>query len=358
MEAGVSGAAAPEPAAPLLRACARLPVERTPVWFMRQAGRALPEYRAVRARHSLLEICAQPELAVEVTLQPVRRLGVDAAILFADILLPLIPMGVELEFAPGEGPVIHTPLRGAAELARLRPLQAEADLPAVLETVRGVRAALPPEVALIGFAGAPFTLACYLIEGGGSRDFARARALMYGEPGLWHRLLERLAAAVADYLTAQVRAGAQVVQLFDSWAGALAPDDYREFVQPHSAAVLAAVAAAGAPSIHFGTGTAMLLEAMRDAGGDVIGVDWRVPLDQAWDRLGPGVAVQGNLDPAALLAPLPALEQQVRRVLDQAGGRPGHIFNLGHGVLPQTPPEALAAVVEWVHAAAPQAVAR
>ena len=354
----MSGAPESAPAGRLLRACARLPVERTPVWFMRQAGRALPEYRAVRARHSLLEICARPELAIEVTLQPVRRLGVDAAILFADILLPLIPMGVELEFAPGEGPVIHNPLRAAADLERLRPLQAEADLPAVFETVRGVRAALPPEVALIGFAGAPFTLACYLIEGGGSRDFARARALMYGDPGLWHRLLERLAAAVADYLTAQVRAGAQVVQLFDSWAGALAPEDYRAFVLPHSAAVLAAVAAAGARSIHFGTGTAMLLEAMRDAGGDVIGVDWRVPLDQAWDRLGPGVGVQGNLDPAALLAPPPALEQQVRRVLDQAGGRPGHIFNLGHGVLPQTPPEALAAVVEWVHAAAPQAVAR
>ena len=343
-----------------LRACRREPVDRTPVWFMRQAGRYMPEYRAIRARHSLLEICAQPELAAEVTLQPVRALGVDAAILFADILLPLIPMGLELEFAAGEGPVIHNPIRAAADVAALRPVEVPADLGHVLEAVRLVRRELDGQVPLIGFAGAPFTLACYLIEGGSSRSFLRAKRLMYGDPATWHALLGKLAQVVADYLAAQVRAGAQAVQLFDSWAGALSPDDYAEYVLPHSRFVLQSVAGAGAPIIHFGTDTASLLTLMAEAGGDVIGLDWRTPLDWGWEQVngaqvrgtdghGAPRAVQGNLDPVALFAPRPELERRVRRVLEQAGGRPGHIFNLGHGILPETPVENVKAVVEMVH---------
>jgi uroporphyrinogen decarboxylase len=332
-----------------LRACRREPVDRTPVWFMRQAGRYLPEYRAVRAQHSLLEICAQPELAAEVTLQPVRRLGVDAAILFADILLPLIPMGIELEFATGEGPVIHNPLRTEADVAALRPVEVEDGLGNVLETVRLVRRELEGVIPLIGFAGAPFTLASYLIEGGSSRSFLRTKQLMVREPETWHALLGKLAAVVGDYLAAQVRAGAQAVQLFDSWAGALSPDDYAEFVLPHSRAVLRRASATGVPTIHFGVDTAALLPHMAQAGGDVIGLDWRTPLDWGWAQIGNQRAVQGNLDPAALFAPRDVLERRVRRILELAGGRPGHIFNLGHGLLPETPVENVKAVVELVH---------
>jgi len=317
---------------------------------MRQAGRYMPEYRALRERHSLLEICAQPELAAEVTLQPVGALGVDAAILFADILLPLIPMGIDLEFAAGEGPVIHNPVRSAGDIERLRPIQVEQDLAHVLRAVQLVRRELSPQIALIGFAGAPFTLASYLVEGEASRDFLRTKQLMYTDGRAWHALMDKLSTVLADYLVAQVRAGAQAVQLFDSWVGVLSPDDYQAYAQPYSARVLEAVSREGEPVIHFGTGTSTLLELMRDAGGDVIGVDWRIPLDQAWERLGRGVAVQGNLDPAALLAPRPELERRVERILDQAGGCPGHIFNLGHGILPETPVEAARAVVELVHA--------
>jgi uroporphyrinogen decarboxylase len=333
-----------------LRACRRQPVDCTPVWFMRQAGRYLPEYRRIRERYGLLDICRAPDLAAEVTLQPVRTLGVDAAILFADILLPLIPMGVELRFAAGEGPVIAHPLRSAADVEALRPLEPEEDLPFVLETIRLVRRELEGRVPLIGFAGAPFTLASYLVEGGASRDHLTTRALMFQAPDVWHTLMERLTEAVTAYLRAQVRAGAQALQLFDSWVGCLSPGDYREYVFPYSRRVLRALAEEGVPAIHFGTGTAGLLEWMRQAGGDVIGVDWRIGLGAAWQRLGPEVAIQGNLDPAALLAPRDALEKRVRQVLAEAAGRPGHIFNLGHGILPQTPVENVKAVVEMVHA--------
>jgi uroporphyrinogen decarboxylase len=332
-----------------LRACRRLPVDRTPVWFMRQAGRYMPEYRTLRARHSLLEICAEPELAAEVTLQPVRALGVDAAILFADILLPLIPMGLQLEFAAGEGPVIHNPVRSAADVAALRPVEVEAALGHVLAAVRLVRRQLDGQVPLIGFAGAPFTLACYLIEGGSSRNFLRAKRLMYGDPETWHALLGRLAQVVGDYLAAQVAAGAEAVQLFDSWAGALSPADYEEYALPHSRTVLSRLSTTGVPVIHFGTDTATLLPLMAQAGGDVIGLDWRTPLDWGWAQIGADRAVQGNLDPAALFAPRPELERRVRHVLAQAGGQPGHIFNLGHGILPETPVENARAVVELVH---------
>ncbi|MBI4772271.1 MAG: uroporphyrinogen decarboxylase [Chloroflexi bacterium] len=332
-----------------LRACRHQPADCTPVWFMRQAGRYMPEYRAIRAKHTLLEICAQPDLAAEITLQPVRALDVDAAILFADILLPLIPMGVRLEFAAGEGPLIHNPVRTPAGVAALRPVDPRESLGHVLEAVRLVRRELGGDPPLIGFAGAPFTLASYLIEGGASRSYLRAKGLMYSDPATWHALLGKLARVVADYLVAQVEAGAQAVQLFDSWVGALSPDDYREYVLPHSRAVLQAAQAAGAPVVHFGTGTATLLPLMKQAGGDVIGLDWRTPLDWGWATLGPDTAVQGNLDPVALFAPLPELRRRVTGILARAGGRPGHIFNLGHGILPDTPVENVRAVVEMVH---------
>jgi uroporphyrinogen decarboxylase len=340
-----------------LRACRRQPVDRTPVWFMRQAGRYMPEYRAIRARHTLLEICAQPELAAEVTLQPVRALGVDAAIVFADILLPLAPLGLHLEFAAGEGPVIHNPIRSAADVAALRPVDVPATLGHILEAVRLVRRELDGRTPVIGFAGAPFTLASYVLEGGSSRNYLKTKGLMYADPQTWHRLLDKLAQVVADYLAAQVAAGAQAVQLFDSWVGALSPADYAEYVLPHSQSVLRAVSATGVPVIHFGAGTATLLPLMQAAGGDVIGLDWRTPLDWGWDQLGSGMAVQGNLDPVALFAPRPELERRVRAILDQAAGRPGHIFNLGHGILPETPVDNVRAVVEMVHEYSLQPVA-
>jgi uroporphyrinogen decarboxylase len=316
---------------------------------MRQAGRFLPEYRDLRAEHGFLELCKTPTLAAEVTMLPIRRFPVDAAILFADILLILEPMGVGLEFAQGDGPVIHRPVRTRDDVARLERAPASTALAFVFETIRLVRAALGARAALIGFAGAPFTLASYLIEGRGSRNYVHTKTLMYGDPGAWHALMEHLAAATVDYVQAQVAAGAQAVQLFDSWIGCLGPDDYREYVLPHMRTALAAIAAAGVPVIHFGTGTSALLELMRDAGGDVIGLDWRVDLAQAWGRLGPGVGVQGNLDPVALFAPPEEIRRQAARILVRAGGRPGHIFNLGHGVLPETPVEHVAALVDAVH---------
>jgi uroporphyrinogen decarboxylase len=336
--------------APFLSAARRQPTDVTPVWFMRQAGRYMAEYRAIREHHTLLEICARPELAAEVTLQPVEHLGVDAAILFADILLPIVPLGLSLEFTVGEGPVIRNPIRTAKDVGRLRAVDAETDMGHVLEAVRLTRAALPDHVPLIGFAGAPFTVASYAIEGGASRHFLETKKLMYGAPDVWHALLGKLSEVLAGYLAGQIRAGAQAVQLFDSWVGALAPDDYRVYVLPHTRAIFERLAPLGVPMIHFGVGTNSLLELQAGAGGDVIGLDWTIPLDAGWARV-PDRAVQGNLDPIALFAPLPELERRVRHVLARAAGRPGHIFNLGHGILPGTPVDNVRAVVDMVHEA-------
>jgi uroporphyrinogen decarboxylase len=334
--------------APLLLAARRQPTPYTPVWLMRQAGRYLPEYRTLRRRHGFLELCKNPAAAAEVTLQPVERLGVDAAIVFADILLLAEPLGVGLAFAQGEGPVIERPLRHAADLARLKPIDVESDLGFVFETVRVAARALAGRVPLIGFAGAPFTVASYLVEGGPSRDYLYTKRLMYEEPETWHRLMDALVVATARYLNGQIEAGAQAVQVFDSWVGVLSPHDYRTFVLPHSRALLRALAP-GAPAIHFGTGTRALLPLMREAGGDVIGLDWRVELDEAWAAVGHDVAVQGNLDPAVLLAPPAYIRERTRDVVARAGGRPGHIFNLGHGVHQHTPVEHAKALVDIVH---------
>jgi uroporphyrinogen decarboxylase len=316
---------------------------------MRQAGRYMPEYRTLRQKHSLLELCHRPELAAQVTLQPVERLGVDAAILFADILLPFEPLGLGLSFAAGEGPQITRPIREASQVLELPPVDPATDLAHVIEAVRLAVRALPPHVPLIGFAGAPFTLASYAIEGGATRTFTLTKRFMYAEPRAWHELMRRLAELVGGYLAAQARAGARALQLFDSWVGCLSPADYAAYVFPHSQRALELASAGGVPVIHFGTDTATLLVDFARAGGDVIGVDWRIPLDVARERIGPDRAIQGNLDPVALLAPRPELERQVRDVLARAAGRPGHIFNLGHGVLPETSVEAVQAVVEWVH---------
>ena len=333
---------------PFLRACRREPTAVTPIWMMRQAGRFMPEYRAVRSRLSFLELCKHPEAAAEVTLQPVTRLGVDAAILFADILLLLEPLGLGLRFAAGDGPVIDRPIRSPADVERLPEVDAADRLAYVLETVRLVKRELAGRVPLIGFAGAPFTLASYAIEGGGSRNYLRTKGLMYAEPVVWHGLMERLATLVADYLNGQVAAGADAAQVFDSWVGQLAPDDYRAFVLPHMQTLFRRLTP-GVPVIHFGTGTAGILELMREAGGDVIGLDWRIPLADGWRRVGFDRAVQGNLDPAALLAPPSVIREKVREILAQAAARPGHVFNLGHGILPETPVDHARLVVDLVH---------
>jgi uroporphyrinogen decarboxylase len=332
----------------ILRAARREPTPVTPVWLMRQAGRYLPEYRALRERYGFLELCKTPAAAAEVTLQPVRRFAVDAAILFADILLILEPLDVGLEFARGEGPVIHRPVRSEADVARLKPIDVESAVGSVFETVRLVRRELEPSVALLGFAGAPFTVASYVVEGGASRDYLHTKRLMYEAPAAWHRLMEVLADATAVYLNGQIDAGAQAVQLFDSWVGALAPDDYREYVLPHTRSVIRALRS-GTPVIHFGTGTATLLPLMREAGGDVIGLDWRIDLDRGWAAVGHDVGVQGNLDPALLLAKPSVVRERVKAILARAGGRPGHIFNLGHGVHQSTPVDHVQALVEMVH---------
>jgi uroporphyrinogen decarboxylase len=333
-----------------LRACRREPVDVTPVWFMRQAGRYMAEYRALREKHTLLEICKQPELACQVTLQPVR-LGVDAAILFADILLPLAPMGASFEFAKGEGPVIHEPIASRAQIDALRVIEPEDGLGYVLEAIRVTKAELQrtSKLPLIGFAGAPFTLASYLVEGGKSLHFAKTKRLMYGEPDAWHALMAKLAEVVRRYLRAQVAAGADCVQLFDSWVGQLSREDNVEYVQPHVTAILSDVMKAGVPVIHFGTGTQALLEPMREAGGHVIGLDWRTPLAEGWSRVGHDRGVQGNLDPTVLFAPREIVKKHVERVLRAAEGRPGHVFNLGHGILPETPVDTVQAVAEMVH---------
>jgi uroporphyrinogen decarboxylase len=332
-----------------LRACRRESVDRTPVWFMRQAGRYMPEYRALREKHSLLTLCRTPELALEVTMQPVRALKVDAAILFSDLLLPLDPLGVPFDFKHGEGPVIERPIRTAEDIASLRRYDPRQELRMVLDAIKLIRAELDGRVPLIGFAGAPFTLASYAIEGGHSSNFAATKSLMYKDTAAWHRLAGLLAELMSEYLRAQVEAGVQAVQVFDSWVGALSEADYREFVLPHVRVLFDGLREAGVPTIHFGTGTFHLLEAQREAGGDVIGLDWRTPLDQGWKRL-PGAAVQGNLDPTLLFAPRERLLAAVDAVLARAGGQPGHIFNLGHGILPGTPVENVKAVVEHVHA--------
>ena len=332
---------------PFMRACRREQVPYTPVWLMRQAGRYMKEYRDVRAQHSFLEMCKKPEVASEVTVYAAHRLNVDAAIIFADILLIIEPMGLELEFAKGEGPVIHNPVRSAADVERVREVEDVSSLDYVYEAIRITRRELRPNIPLIGFCGAPFTLASYICEGGGSKNYVHTKRLMYTDPGAWHALMSKISRALGRYLNAQVEAGAQAVQIFDSWVGALSPDDYREYVLPHTREVIRGVTP-GVPVIHFGTGTATLLELQKEAGGDVIGLDWRVRLDEAWARLG-DVAVQGNFDSVALFTNPEVVRKRARDVLDQAANRPGHIFNLGHGILPETPVENVVALVEAVH---------
>ena len=331
-----------------LKACRREAVDATPVWFMRQAGRYMAEYRALRERHSLLEICRTPDLATEVTLQPIRRIDVDAAILFSDLLLPLEPMGLPFDFIKGEGPQLERPIADEADIDRLRVFEPREALKHVLAAIRQIQGELDDRVPLIGFAGAPFTLASYAIEGGHSNNFARTKALMYGHPDAWHRLCGKLVDVVSDYLVAQIEAGVDAVQVFDSWVGTLNADDYREFALPHSKRIFDAIGAR-VPTIHFGTGTAMLLEDLRDAGGDVIGIDWRIPLDTAWERVGHDRAVQGNLDPTLLLGPTSRLFAATDDVLARAANRAGHIFNLGHGILPTTPLEHVQMVARHVH---------
>jgi uroporphyrinogen decarboxylase len=353
VEAGEVGRPAADHLLPaLVRAARRESLDRQPVWFMRQAGRSLPEYRKIRESYDLFTICQNPELCAEVTLQPVRRLGVDGAVLFADIMLPVaFGLGVELQLVDGVGPVVEHPIRAQADIDRLQQRPAEEAVPFVLETIKLLRRQLDPSVALIGFSGAPFTLAGYLIEGKPSRDFLKTKAMIYAEPALWDALMTRLSRLVVEYLLAQVEAGAQLVQVFDSWVGALSPSDYRRYVLPHMIGIFRGLQRAGAPSIHFGTGTAGILSLMREAGGDVIGVDWRIDLGEAWRVIGYDRGIQGNLDPALLLGPWPVVEDGARRVIEAAGGRPGHIFNLGHGVLPDSPVEHLQRLVEYVHAA-------
>jgi uroporphyrinogen decarboxylase len=331
-----------------LRACRREAVDCTPVWFMRQAGRYMAEYRSLRAKHSMLDLCKIPELAAQVTLQPIERFPLDAAIIFADILLPLEAMGLRLEFAEGEGPVIRNPVRDRGDVERLKVIDGT-ELEYVAEAIRQARKALDGRVPLIGFAGAPFTLASYAIEGGGSRNYVLTKSLMYREPDVWHKLMDTFARVVTGYLRRQIRAGAQAVQLFDSWVGCLSAGDYAEYVMPHVQLIFAGLEREGVPMIHFGTGTTAILKQMREAGGDVIGVDWRVHLDEAWSMIGHDRAVQGNLDPVALYAPLHEIERRVEDILRRAAGRHGHIFNLGHGILPTTPIEHVEAAITMVH---------
>jgi uroporphyrinogen decarboxylase len=334
---------------PFIRACRRRPVPHTPVWFMRQAGRALPEYRSTRAGASMLEACATPDLITEITLQPLRRYAVDAAILFSDIVVPLRAAGVGIDIKPGVGPVVDRPIRSEADIRGLRGLDPE-DVPFVTEAVTSLVAELG-STPLIGFAGGPFTLACYLVDGGPSKNYEITKSLMYGQPALWDALMTALTDITITFLQVQVAAGVSAVQLFDSWVGSLSPEDYRRSVLPHSRRIFETLAGTGVPRIHFGVGTGELLRLMGEAGADVVGVDWRVPLDEAARRIGPGRALQGNLDPALLLAPWPVIEERAGDVLDRGRAAEGHIFNLGHGVLPSTDPGVLARLVDYVHAA-------
>ena len=332
----------------MLAAVGREPVDATPIWFMRQAGRSLAAYRDLRQRHAILDLAKTPDLCAQVTLMPVEELGVDGAVLFADIMLPLEPMGVDLEIQPDVGPIIHNPIRSADDVKALRLFEPEDGVPFTLEAIRIVRRELAGRAAVIGFSGAPFTLACYLIEGRPSRDYAVAKAFMYAQPAAWHDLMERLSEVIARYLRAQVNAGAQVLQLFDSWVGNLGPSDYAQFVQPHVRGIFARLR--GVPTIHFGTGSAALLELMADAGGDIMGIDARQSLADAWRRIGPRRGIQGNLDGTRVLAGWDATQAGAQHVLAEAGGRPGHVFNLGHGVLPGSDPGILRRLVEFVHA--------
>jgi uroporphyrinogen decarboxylase len=333
---------------PFLAACRREPTSYTPIWLMRQAGRYMEDYRKVRAQYDFLDLCKRPDLAAEITVTPVERLGVDAAILFADILLVLEPMGVGLEYSKGDGPVIHRPVRNEKDVDGLKHFDPERELSFVYDAVKKIRKALGNKVPLIGFAGAPFTLASYLIEGSGSRNYVHTKKLFYNAPEAWQRLMERLAKVVAEYLNCQIAAGAQAVQLFDSWAGCLTPPDYEKYAAPHTKAVIDALAP-GVPVIHFSTGTAGALKQIRAAGGDVIGLDWRINLNEGWATVGHDVAIQGNFDPVALFASPKEIKLRAADILHRAAGHPGHIFNLGHGVLPETPVENVIALVNAVH---------
>jgi len=345
----VSNQAAMTGAERMLAACRRQPPDRTPVWFMRQAGRCLADYRKLRERYDILTLTRTPELCARITTMPVDVLGVDGAVLYADIMLPLYGMGVPFSIDPGVGPIIHAPVRDEAAVDALRVVEPEEGTPELFETIRLLRRDLGDRAALIGFAGAPYTVASYLIEGRPSRDHARAKGLMYGQPSLWQRLMETLTEVTVRYLRAQIAAGVQVVQLFDSWMGDLGRRAYERNVLPYSSRIFAELADSGVPTIHFGTGTVGLLEPMAAAGSDLVSVDWRVPLDEAWQRIGPGKGIQGNLDPAVLLAPMEVVEREAAEVLAAAGGRPGHVFNLGHGVLPDSPSDHLRRLVDFVH---------
>ena len=333
---------------PFLKACRRERAPYTPIWLMRQAGRYLKEYRALRKKYSFLEMCKNPELAARVTLQPIEKFKLDAAIIFSDILIPLEPMGVEFEFAKGEGPVFHHPLREKKDVERLRVFDPEEENSFLMKAIRIVRKELEGRVPLIGFCGAPFTLASYIIEGGHSKNYVLTKGLMYRDRPSWDALMEKISEVLIRYLKAQIRSGVQAIQVFDSWVGCLSPSDYEEYVLPYSRKVMDGVGKK-VPLIHFATSNSTLLELMKRAGGDVIGVDWRVDIDEAWTRLGHDVAIQGNLDPVVLLGPVDLIEKNVGKILERVGDRPGHIFNLGHGLLPNTPPDHVAALIEAVH---------
>ena len=332
-----------------MKACRLERADTTPVWFMRQAGRMLPEYRKIRERYTLMDVCRQPELCAEVTMQPVRRLGVDAAVMFADIMLPLIGIGVGVELVDNVGPVVANPVTDMGDLDALRPIEPEEDVPFVMEAVRILKQEMGDKTPLIGFCGAPFTLASYLIEGKPTREFSKTKAMMYTAPEVWHGLMERLTTIMTRYLHAKVDAGVDALQLFDSWVGALGPRDYAEYVEPYSQRILRSLRERGLPFIHFGTNTATLLDQMKDDGGTTIGVDWRIPLDVAWERIGYNLGIQGNLDAAVLYGPDEFWQERALEVLKQAGGRPGHIFNLGHGVLPDLPLDNVNRLVDFVH---------
>lgn len=340
-----------EPTSRFLRACRCLPVDATPIWLMRQAGRYMAEYRALREKYTMLEMISTPELAAEVTMQPIKAFDLDAAIIFADILPPLMGMGLELEFVPGKGPVIYNPISTTRDIDNLATPPAEEHLNATLRAIELVSDELAPrDLPLIGFSGAPFTLACYAIEGGGSKDYAKAKSLMFSEPEAWGRLMDKLVSVQADYLLKQARAGASALQVFDSWVGsALGKDDYLRFVQPYNTRLFEKLKVAGVPLVNFSTGTYPYLEEVSACGGDVIGVDWRMPLGDAWAKIGYRRAIQGNLDPITLLSPWEQLKPHVDRILDQTKGRPGHIFNLGHGIHRTTPVETVQKLVDFVH---------
>ncbi|MBM4338218.1 MAG: uroporphyrinogen decarboxylase [Deltaproteobacteria bacterium] len=333
---------------PFLLACQRKPTPYTPIWLMRQAGRYMKEYRDLRKKYSFLEMCKKPELAAEVTLQPLQKIKVDAAIIFSDILIPLEPMGVGFEFAKGEGPVFHRSIREMKDVDRLKIIEPEEDTPFLMKAIRIVRKELEGKIPLIGFSGAPFTLASYIIEGGHSQNYILTKSMMYQDRATWDKLMEKLSEVLIRYLNAQIRAGVQAVQVFDSWVGCLSQADYKEFVLPYSQKILNCLNKS-VPAIHFGTSTSTLLPLMKRAGGDVIGVDWRDDLGEAWKRIGYDVGVQGNLDPVVLFGPIDLIKKEVKRILRQADGRPGHIFNLGHGILPNTPVEHVVALVDMVH---------